>query len=124
MILNDENFMLYAAKYYDMKRSISEKEFLDDLKRIQYIKRLFKKYRETGDLKIRLILNHVIVLYNCFEEGATSILWMKLEEYHNYLKPIVLFLNRLPNTIEYNDKIVIVSDIPMDTTIVNELRQI
>jgi hypothetical protein len=66
MILNDTNFLLYAAKAYDVKKSSGAEEFYEDLKRFQYLKRLFKRNEETDDLKIRLILNHIIVLYNCW----------------------------------------------------------
>jgi hypothetical protein len=124
MILTEDNFMIYAAKHYDMKRAASLEEFQDDLKRIQYIKRLFKRYEESGELKVRLILNHLIVLYNCFGLAATPILFMKLDEYHKYLKPFVVFLNYLPERVEYDNGTIITSDIPLDQTIIQELRQI
>jgi len=80
--LTDENFQLFAMKSYENPQCTDLLEFHDDLKRIRYIKRLFKKYRETGDLKERLILNHFLVLYNMFEaRGMTRILFLKLEEH-------------------------------------------
>lgn len=124
MILNDSNFMLYAAKAYDVKKSSGADEFYEDLKRFQYLKRLFKRYDEAGDLKIRLILNHVIVLYNCFGPEATHMLFFKLKEYHRYLKPFVLFLNYMPEKIHYEGIIIHGSDIGLDSTIVDELRKI
>jgi len=124
MILTEDNFLLYAAKHYDMKRAASIEEFHDDLKRIQYIKRLFKRYEDSGELKTRLILNHLIILYNCFGASATPILFMKLEEYHAYLKPFVIFLNFMTERITYDNKNIITSDIPLDQRIVQELRKI
>lgn len=124
MILNDSNFMLYAAKAYDVKKSSGAEEFYEDLKRFQYLKRLFKRYDEAGDLKIRLILNHVIVLYNCFGPEATHMLFFKLKEYHRYLKPFVLFLNYMPEKIHYEGITIHGSDIGLDPTIVDELRKI
>lgn len=124
MILNDTNFMLYAAKAYDVKKSSGADEFYEDLKRFQYLKRLFKRYEEADDLKIRLILNHVIVLYNCFGLEATNMLFFKLKEYHPQLKPFVLFLNYMPEVINYEETVVLNSDIPLDQNIVRELRNI
>mgnify|MGYP006251878411 FL=1 len=61
--LDDSNFMLFAAKYYDNPSCVDTNEFEDDLSRIKYIKRLFRKYKDTGELRERLIFNHLIVLY-------------------------------------------------------------
>lgn len=116
--------MLYAAKAYDVKKSSGADEFYEDLKRFQYLKRLFKRYDEAGDLKIRLILNHVIVLYNCFGPEATHMLFFKLKEYHHYLKPFVLFLNYMPEKICFEGITIYSSDIRLDKTIVDELRKI
>ncbi len=124
MILNDTNFLLYAAKCYDVKKSSGAEEFYEDLKRFQYLKRLFKRYEEADDLKIRLILNHIIVLYNCFGPEATNMLFFKLKEYHHCVKPFVLFLHYMPDTIKYENQIIFASDITLDPTIVKELRKI
>lgn len=124
MHLTEKNFLLYAAKNYDSKRSASEEEFHEDLKRFQYLKRLFKRYEEDNDLRVRLILNHLIVLYNCFGPNTTPMLFMKLEEYHKYLKPFVLFLSYMPDVVMYEEVILKNSDIPMDADIVNELRKL
>ena len=85
---------------------------------------MFKRYEESDDLKIRLILNHLIVLYNCFGPEATHMIFFKLKEYHSMVKPIVLFLNYLPEKIEYEDIVIFSSDIPLDPRIVQELRKI
>jgi hypothetical protein len=124
MILNDTNFLLYAAKAYDVKKSSGAEEFYEDLKRFQYLKRLFKRNEETDDLKIRLILNHIIVLYNCFGLEATNMLFFKLKEYHPQLKPFVLFLNYMPEVINYEEIVIRSSDISLDPSIVRELRNI
>lgn len=121
--LTDSNFLLYAAKYYDNPCHNTD-EFLDDLKRFKYLKRLFVKYRETGELKERLILNHIIVLYNIFGDKATPMLFMKLKGYEQYLKPFLVLLSRLPSKVLYSDVIVYTSEINMDKKIVNELRKI
>lgn len=124
MQLNEDTFMVWAAKHYDMRRAASIDEFNDDLKRFQYLKRLFRRYEEMDDLKVRLILNHLIVLYNCFGTATTPMLFMRLEEYHKFLKPFVMYLSYMPNVIEYGEKRIINSDVPLDAKIVEELRKI
>ena len=124
MKLDEDSFLLYAAKCYDMKMAISAEEFYDDLRRFQHLKRLFKRYEEDDDLKVRLILNHLIVIYNCFGPGATTMLFFKLEEYHKCLKPFMIMLNYMPEVIEYSDKRIMSSEIPLDERIVEELRKL
>ena len=124
MKLDEESFLLYAAKYYDIRMAASTEEFYDDLRRFQHLKRLFKRYEEDDDLKVRLILNHLTVIYNCFGVGATTMLFYRLEEYHKSLKPFVVMLGYLPEIIEYSDKKLITSEIPLDQTIVDELRKL
>ena len=124
MKLDEDTFMIWAAKHYDMRRAASIDEFNDDLKRFQYLKRLFKRYEDTEELKVRLILNHLIVLYNCFGPAATPMLFMRLEEYHKFLKPFVMYLSYMPQMIEYGEKKIINSDIPLDAKIIEELRKI
>ena len=124
MELTYRNFMMYAAKHYDEKNAASIEEFHEDMKRFQYLKRLFKRYDEDNDLRVRLILNHLIVLYNCFGPNATNMLFMKLDDYHKYLKPFVVFLSYMPDVIRYDEVIIRSSDIPLDVEIVEELRKI
>lgn len=124
MKLNEENFSIYAAKHYDFRNASSDDEFNDDLKRFQYLKRLFKRYEEDDDLKIRLILNHLIVIFNCFGSHGTPMLFQKLPEYHHYLKPFIIMLGYMPETIQYNDIQIRNSDVPLDSRIVEELREI
>ncbi len=124
MKLDEESFLLFAAKCYDIRMAASTEEFYDDLRRFQHLKRLFKRYEEDDDLKVRLILNHLTVIYNCFGAGATTMLFYRLEEYHKSLKPFVVMLGYLPEIIEYSDKKLITSEIPLDQTIVDELRKL
>jgi len=124
MRLDEESFLLFAAKCYDIRMAASTEEFYDDLRRFQHLKRLFKRYEEDDDLKVRLILNHLTVIYNCFGVGATTMLFYRLEEYHKSLKPFVVMLGYLPEIIEYSDKKLITSEIPLDQTIVDELRKL
>lgn len=124
--LTEENFMLFAAKYYENPHCTDLLEFHDDLKRIRYLKRLFKKYEQTGELKERLILNHLLVLYNVFEHRAmTRILAFKLYEQLKYLKPFLIFLNYWRTDLGSVDgRQVIDADISLDENIVQKLRLI
>jgi hypothetical protein len=76
--LTEENFTLFAMKHYDNPHCRGVNEFNDDLKKFKYLKRLFRKYRAGGGLKERLILNHIIVIYNLFGvDAATNMLFFK-----------------------------------------------
>ena len=121
--LDDDNFILYAAKHYDNAQCHDTEEFLDDLKRFKYIKRLFGKYEESGELRERLILNHLIILYNVFGNEATRLLFVKLDGYLHYLKPFLVLLHRLPDVVVTNTTIY-TSDFPMESYIVEILRKI
>lgn len=77
--LNDKNYLLFAIKYYDSPQAVTEDDFYDDLKRFKYVKRLFKRYVSTGTLKVNLILNHLIILFNIFGEATVPLLFYKLE---------------------------------------------
>lgn len=125
--LNAKNFVLYAAKHYDNPGCESIEEFHDDLNRFKYIKRLFTKYQETGEIKERLVLNHLIALYNLF--GAiptTRMLFFKLEGNWELLKPFLIYLGYMPERLyEIGQHAVIIdSNISLDDEIVNRLRNI
>ena len=124
MKLDEDSFLLFAAKSYDIRMAASSDEFYDDLRRFQHLKRLFKRYDEDDDLKVRLILNHLTVIYNCFGAGATTMLFFKLQEYHVSLKPFVVMLGYMPEVVEYGDTRIITSKIPIDERIVDELRKL
>ena len=78
--LNESNYMLFAIKFYDNPQAVTKDDFEDDLKRIKYIKRLLKRYRNNGELKVHLILNHLTVLFNVFNEAAIPLLFYNLEK--------------------------------------------
>jgi len=126
--LDESNFLLYAAKHYDNAQCYDTIEFYDDLKRFKYVKRLFNRYEEERDLKERLILNHIIILNNVFGPVATArMLFLKCYGMEEYLKPFLLFLNILPETIEnigINNRTIYTKDIKVDTFILEELRKI
>lgn len=117
MKLEESTFSLYASKYYDNPNCHSIEEFEEDLQRIKYIKKLFSKYKKNGELNERLVLNHIIIFYNCFGEKATNILFMKLDKYHSYLKPFISYLNYLPVTVEYNKKVIYTETIRDDEVV-------
>lgn len=121
--LDDENFILFAAKHYDNPQCYDSEEFYDDLKRFKYLKRLFGKYEESGELRERLIVNHLIILYNVFGDTATKMLFYKLEDYYSYLVPFLVLLHRLPEKVNIG-KIIYTSDIALDMHIVEVLRKI
>ena len=89
--------MMFAIKHYDNPQCEGEKEFHDDMKRFKYIKRLLRKYKETGVLKERLLLNHIIILKNLFgPEACVTLLLFKIQQEHwETLKSFLLFLNIL-----------------------------
>lgn len=124
--LNDDNFLLYAAKFYISPHYI-EQEFFSDLKRIKYTKRLIQKYRLSGELKERLILNHIIMVYNVFDtEACTRMLFLKVKKYdYSALKTFLVYLRYMPVIVKgINGKDIISSDIPIDFNIANSLRKI
>ena len=126
--LDDSNFILYAAANYDNPQCYDTDEFYDDLKRFKYLKRLFNKYRETNDLKERLIFNHLIVIYNVFGPiSGTRMLFFKLEGYYDLLKPFLMFMNHMPDVVSNigPENIDIKSvDLSMDQSIINVLRKL
>ena len=123
--LTDGNFTLFAARYYENPHCLTEEEFEDDLKRFRYLKRLFNKYKQTGELKDRLIINHFVVLYNVFHHrAATKMICLKLYDELSYVKPFLIMLGYWPDRIEgINGKIVVDSDISLDMNVTNTLRE-
>lgn len=124
--LNDDNFLIYAMKCYNSPNCIMS-EFEGDLKRIKYIKRLIKRYRITGDLKERLILNHIIVLSNVFgTEACVRMLFFKINiKEYDILKTFFIFLNYMPNSINgIKGKNIKSSDITVNLEVAQRLRQI
>jgi hypothetical protein len=125
--LTDKNFLLYCASHYDNVKYASTEDFVEDLNRLKYIKKLITRYIEYGELKERLILNHIIVLNNCFgPEVLNRILYLKLRPQMKYIKPFLVLLNIMPDRL-YNidDQNIIDTDlIEMDQNIVAKLRKV
>lgn len=95
-LLNDDTFFLFASHCYDNPQCESIEEFYEDLDRIKYVKRLFTRYDE-GELKERLILNHMIIIHNVFGiEGGIKLMFHKIgPKHHSYLKTFMVYLNYL-----------------------------
>ena len=94
--LNESNYMLFAIKFYDNPQSVTREDFESDLKRIRYVKRLLKRYQNNGELKVHLILNHLIILFNVFNEATVPLLFYNLdEELWPAIKSFLIFLNRV-----------------------------
>lgn len=121
MQLTESTFLLYAMKHYDNPQCIDVEEFEEDMKRFQYLRKLFGRYRSEVDLKERLILNHLIVIYNVFGLNATNMLFMKLHDYHEYLTPFVTYLNYMPTVVEYDFKTIHRDSIVADQKIIDTL---
>ena len=116
--ITKDNWLLFAQQNYDNPTVETEIEFYDDIKRFKYLKRLFRKYEITGEIKIRLVLNHVIVLQNVFgAEAAITLLLCKIDKkYWKILKPVLDYLSYLyPHEL---------NDIVYDSNIYNELRKL
>jgi len=123
-ILNKDNFILYCMKHYDNPQCTSVREFEEDLNRILYLQKLLTRYINNKDeLRERLILNHLIVLFNLFNDAIVNILFYKLEkEYWNILITFLIYLNRMPDTLpQYG---IITSNYLLDEYIVSHLRKI
>lgn len=124
--LNDNNFLIYAAKAYDKPNAI-QSEFEEDLNRIKYIKRLIKRYKINGDLKERLILNHIIILGNVFGiEATVKMLFFKLEDDdYDVLKTFLLFLNYMPKIVSgIRGKNIYSADVTVNLFVGKRLRDI
>ena len=124
--LSSENIMLFAVKSYDKPNCIMS-EFKEDMKRFNYLKRLFYRHRKVGEIKEQLIMNHLMVLYNVFGvEAATRLLFYKIaKEDYPALKTYLLFLSCMPEKIKgIKGHDIISSEIPVDIKIANILREI
>jgi DUF2075 family protein len=124
--LTSENILLYAVKAYD-KPNMLMSEFKEDMKRFNYLKRLFRRYRKDGEIRERLVINHLVVLYNVFGvEVATRLLFYKMsKDDYIALKTFLLFLNYMPNVVRgIKGQDIFSSDISVDMRIAEILRQI
>ena len=116
--LTNKNFEFFAMQNYDNNQCADIEEFKEDLARFKYLKRLFRRYEVHNDLQERLIVNHIIVIYNVFGlKAANRMIWFKVdEEHHPYLKPFLVFLNYL----DESEKV----EVPLDLNIINVLRKL
>lgn len=121
--LNEGNFLVYAMHHYDNPQCHSLAEFEEDLKKFLYLKKLLSRYKNNSELRERLILNHIIVLYNIFGEAATRMLFYKIEEScWNVLVTFLVYLDRMPEEVpEYNIKL---SEVILDEHVIAVLRKI
>ena len=118
--LNESNYMLFAIKFYDNPQALTKEDFEDDLKRIKYVKRLLKRYKNTGVLKTHLILNHLIVLFNVFDDAAVPLLFYNLEEdLWPSIKSFLFFMKRIPEYPKSH-----IHGIPQDEHCIEELNSI
>ena len=118
--LNADNFLLFAIKNYENPQAVSVDDFEKDLNIFRYIKRLLRKYKNGSDLKVHLLINHFIILYNIFGDAATPMLFFKLDEdLWPSLKAFVLFLDRLPDYPRTS-----LHDLEVDEYCLEELRGI
>ena len=118
--LNESTYMLFAIKFYDNPQAVTKDDFESDLKRIRYIKRLLKRYKNTGELKIHLILNHITILFNVFNEAAVPLLFYNLEEdLWPSIKSFLVFLDRIPEYPKTK-----ISDIEVDKECLDKLQAV
>jgi len=116
--LNESNYLLFAIKFYDNPQAVTKDDFESDLKRIRYVKRLLKRYKNSGELKVHLILNHLIILFNVFNDATVPLLFYNLEEeLWPSIKSFLIFLNRIP---EYPKTVV--DDINADENCLEQLN--
>ena len=118
--LNEKNFLIFAIKNYENPHAVTREDFDKDLNHFKYIKRLLKRYRNNGDLRSHLLINHFIILYNIFGEAATPMLFFKIDrDYWDIVKTFIIFLNRLPDHPKTH-----IHDIAIDETCLKELKRI
>jgi hypothetical protein len=98
IVVTAENFCLVAARHYE-DIGASDQEFEEDLRRFALVKRLFNMYLKSGDIKDRLIINHLIVIFNVFDQAAVPLLFHELTGFESQLVPFLVVLNRLPEKI-------------------------
>ena len=118
--LNEGNFPLFAIKNYENPQAVTKEDFDKDLNHFKYIKRLLKRYKNTGVLNAHLLLNHFIILYNIFGEAATPMLFFKIEkELWATMKSFIMFLGKMPEYPKTS-----IHDIQVDLYCLSQLYQI
>ena len=95
--LNEDNYILFAIKYYDNPQAVTQDDFFEDLNRFKYIKKLLRRYVKSGELKTTLLINHFIIVFNIFNDAALPLLFFKIEkELWSSMKTFLVYLNRIP----------------------------
>lgn len=114
--LNHDNFMLFAAENYDSRTATTLEDFHRDLNRFNYINRCLRKYSITGKINHHLVLNHIITLFNIFNDAATPMLFFKIDKkYWNIVISFLYFVNRLPEDFTH---------LEIDKTILEKLETV
>ena len=118
--LNDDNYLIFAIKHYDNPQAVTYEDFLNDMKKFKYIKRLLKRYKKTGDLKSHLLINHFIVLYNVFQDATTPLLFYKNRtgSVESDEKTFIMFLGKLPEHPKS-----FIHDVQVDLDCLSQLNQ-
>ena len=123
MVLNDNNCVLYAMKHYDNPQCFSTEDFEEDMKRFVYLKKLLSRHSSGGELKHRLILNHIIIIHNIFGEAANNLLFFKInKEYWDILATFLVYLNKMPDYLSEHQ--LYLSDIKLDYRVIKEMKTI
>jgi hypothetical protein len=126
--VDESNALLYAAKHYENPNCFDTVEFYEDLNRFKYIKRLLNKYTESGDLKERLIINHLTIIYNVFgAEAGTRLLFLKLRDHLHLIKPFLVLMGTCPEVVKaigIEGKDITTADIESSANIVEILKDI
>ena len=119
--LNDDNYLLFAIKFYENPHAVTREDFEDDLKKIKYVKRLLRRYQNSNVLKTHLILNHLTVLFNVFGDAAVPLLFYNLErDLWSAIKSFLVFLGKLPEHPKSQD----MDEIPVDEYCLEQLENI
>jgi hypothetical protein len=116
--LNNANFELYAAKHYRNHQCLSPEEFYEDIAKFKYVVRLLRRYRDTGKIQERLLLNHIITIYNVFDiHAANRMMFHRVDiDLWSALKTFLVYLNYLPENLHQN--------INIDLVIANKLKDL
>ena len=118
--LNEDNYVLFAIKHYDNPQAATKEDFFEDMRRFKYIKRLLKKYHNGTEVKLNLLLNHIVIIYNVFGDAAPLLLFYKMErDYWSDIKAIMMFLNKYPEMESESLQKIAVND-----CILEELKQL
>jgi len=121
--IDDSNFLIFAMKFYDNNQCFSLQEFEEDLNRFLHVKKLLNRYLIKGELKDRLIINHLIILFNLFGIATVDFLFHKLDkQYWNVLVTFLVYLDRMPDEIP--SMALKLTDFQLDQVVIQRLREL